>query len=64
MRNAVIDMGIPLEYAVRAACENPAKAIGIYNDYGSLEPGHYGNVVLIDKDIHICHIIQKGSILK
>lgn len=64
MRKAVLDMAIPLEHAVRAASENPAKAIGINNDYGSLEPGHYGNVLLIDKDINICHIIQKGKLIR
>lgn len=64
MRKAVIDMGIPLECAIHAASENPAKAIGIDNDYGSLEPGHYGNVLLIDKDINIRHIIQKGKLNK
>lgn len=63
MKRAVLDMGIPLEEAVWAASENPAKSIGIYNDYGSLESGHYGNIVLIDKDINISHIIQKGKLL-
>lgn len=64
MRKAVLDMDIPLEDAVRAASENPAKAIGIDKDYGSLEPGRYGNVLLIDKDINIRHIIQKGKLNK
>lgn len=64
MRKAVIDMEIPLEQAVRAASENPAKSIGIDNDYGSLESGHYGNVVLIDKEMNIRYVIQKGKQLK
>ncbi len=63
MRKAVLDMGIPLEHAVRAASENPAKAIGIGADYGSLAAGRYGNVVLMDKGLNICCVIQKGRVL-
>lgn len=64
MRKAVLDMGIPFEQAVRAASENPAKAIRIDADYGSLETGRYGNVLLVDKALHICKIIQKGKIIR
>lgn len=64
MRKAVLDMGIPLEQAVRAASENPAKAIGIDTDYGTLEAGRYGNALLVDKDLCIHYIIQKGKIIK
>lgn len=64
MRKAVLDMGIPLEQAVRAASENPAKAIGIDADYGTLEAGQYGNVLLVDKNLRIHYIIQKGKIIR
>ena len=46
MRRAVCEMGVPLESAVRAATENPARSIGVDADYGSLAAGRYGNVVL------------------
>ncbi|MDY5783894.1 MAG: N-acetylglucosamine-6-phosphate deacetylase, partial [Gemmiger sp.] len=41
MRHAVKEMGVPLESAVRAASENPAKSIGVDSDYGSLAAGRY-----------------------
>lgn len=63
MRRAVTDMGIPLETAIRAATENPAKCIGVENDYGSLSIGKFGNVVLTDSDLHIRYVIQKGYII-
>ncbi len=63
MRRAVVDMGVPLESAVRAATENPAKSIGIDADYGSIAPGRYGNVVLTDSELHIQKVIQKGKVL-
>ena len=36
MKRAVLEMNVPLESAVRAASETPAKSIGVDNDYGSL----------------------------
>ncbi|WP_029233290.1 N-acetylglucosamine-6-phosphate deacetylase [Butyrivibrio sp. VCB2006] len=64
MACAVKVMGIPLEKAVRAASENPARAIGIDGDYGSLDAGKYANILLIDKDLNLKYIIKKGQLLK
>ena len=61
MKRAVLEMGVPLESAVRAASENPAKSIGIDNDYGSLSAGRYGNVILADEALNIKAVIQKGT---
>ncbi|WP_029324654.1 N-acetylglucosamine-6-phosphate deacetylase [Butyrivibrio sp. AE3004] len=63
MKNAVQNMDIPIEAAVRAASETPAKAIGIDKDFGSLSIGKYANVLLIDTDMNIKCIINKGIIL-
>lgn len=56
-----VHMGIPLADAVRAAAVNPALAIGIYNEYGSLEPGKYANMVLLDEKLNIKGIIFRGK---
>ena len=61
MRIAVKDMGIPLETAVRAAAVNPAKAIGIFDDYGSIEPGKVANIVLLDHELNIKGVYIKGK---
>ena len=61
MKRAVLEMNVPLESAVRAASENPAKSIGIDNDYGSLAAGRYGNVILADKELNIQAVYQKGT---
>ena len=63
MRHAVLDMGVPLASAVRAATLNPARSIGIDADYGSLEPGRWGNVVLADTQLNIQKVIRKGEVL-
>ena len=63
MRRAVLDMGVPLESAVRAASENPARNIGVDSDYGSLAAGRYGNVILADRELNIQKVIQKGQVI-
>lgn len=64
MRYAVKEMGVPLESAVKAASTNPARVIGISEDYGSLSQNAYGNVLLLNKDLELVHIVQKGKLLR
>ena len=61
MRHAVKDMGIPLWTAVKCAAVNPAKSIGIYDRFGSLEPGKAANVVLLNEDLEITGILFQGK---
>ena len=63
MKHAVMQMGVPLASAVRAASLNPARSIGIEADYGSLEPGRWGNVILADDQLNIVKVIHKGEVL-
>ena len=64
MRNCVQNMGIPLEDAVLAATENPAKSIGVEKDYGKISVGNYGNLLLLDEELRIKNIVQKGKMVK
>ena len=59
----VVKMGIPLGQAVRSASTNPARAIGIEHDYGSLEPGKLANIILLDDELNINTIILRGQLL-
>lgn len=61
VRTAVREMGIPLESAVKCAAVNPAKAIGIYDKYGSLTPGKIANIVLLDEDLEVKSVYIKGK---
>ncbi|WP_035766794.1 N-acetylglucosamine-6-phosphate deacetylase [Butyrivibrio sp. NC2002] len=62
MKKAVKEMGVPLEKAIRASSENPAVSIGISKDYGSISAGKYANILLVDDDLNIKHIIQHGKL--
>ncbi len=63
MRRAV-EMGVPLGQAVRSASTNPARAIGIQYDYGSLEPGKLANILLLDDDLSLNTVILRGQIIE
>jgi N-acetylglucosamine-6-phosphate deacetylase len=61
VRTAVKLMGIPLVSAVKCASVNPAKAIGVFDLLGSIAPGKYADLVLLDKDLNICKVILRGK---
>ena len=63
MRN-VVKFGVPMESAVKAATWNPVNSIGMTKDYGSIETGKKANLVVLDKDLQIRHIIHDGKLVK
>ncbi|HIW83275.1 MAG TPA: amidohydrolase family protein, partial [Candidatus Dorea gallistercoris] len=60
MRTAVKEMGLPLETAVACATKNPAKSLGIYDQYGSITPGKKANLVLLDESLEIRAVVKDG----
>lgn len=62
MKTAV-SFGIPLEDAVYSAAVSPARAIGIYSRVGSLSPGKFANVVLLDRNLEIKSVIFEGKVV-
>lgn len=60
MRTAVQKMGIPLETAVACATMNPAKALGVYKNYGSITAGKKADLVLLDQELKIKAVIKDG----
>ena len=61
MRVAVKQMGLPLELAVACATMNPAKKLGIYEQYGSIEAGKKADVVLLDEELALKMVIKDGK---
>jgi N-acetylglucosamine-6-phosphate deacetylase len=64
MKTAVKKMGIPLETAIASVTMNPAKALGVYDKYGSIAPGKNGNVVLLDKELELKRVVKDGNSIK
>jgi N-acetylglucosamine-6-phosphate deacetylase len=63
LKTAVRIMDIPLHTAVKCASVNPAKAIGVFNERGSLDPGKSADIVLLDNDLKVKGVILRGVIL-
>lgn len=55
-KNAV-EVGIPLESAVKMASYNPAKSIGMEDSVGSLKEGCFADILLLDKDLNLVKVI-------
>ena len=61
VRIAVYEMNIPLETAVKCAAVNPARAIDIFDEYGSLAKGKRANIVILDDELNIRNVIKEGK---
>jgi N-acetylglucosamine-6-phosphate deacetylase len=49
---------------VKCATANPAKSVGIYDEYGSISPGKKADVVLLRKeDLSLKHVILEGGLV-
>lgn len=62
MKNAVREMGIPLETAVACATSNPAEEIGIYDICGSISEGKAADLVLMDHDLNVRSVYVDGKL--
>lgn len=63
LRYVVEEAGIPLEDAVACVTINPAKSLGIYEKYGSIQEGKQADLVLLDKKLQVQAVIKAGRIL-
>ena len=62
-RVAVCDMDIPLVAAVKAASVNPARALGLLGERGTLEAGAIADIVLLDEDLALRRVVLRGAAL-
>ena len=62
--NAVLNLGVSLESAVKACTINPARALKIDDRVGEICEGKRADLLVVDKNLKIKEIILRGSILK
>jgi len=60
VRNAV-KFGISLESALKAATINPAKLAGLSGSLGSLTTGKQADILILNKDLSLKCVIQRGT---
>lgn len=58
-----VSFGIPLADAVTAAAVNPAKALGLYDRFGSLDAGKEANVAVLEPDLSLRAVIFRGEVV-
>ena len=59
---AVCQMGVPVESALRAATENPARALGL-QDRGVMAPGAVADVVILDNRMAVRDVVVRGKLM-
>jgi len=55
-------VGTDMRVTFKCASTNAAKALGIYDRYGSIEKGRTANIVFADEDFNIRRVIFRGRI--
>ena len=56
-----VKFGVPLETALRAATINPAQAVGLFDELGSITAGKRADVLVLNKDLQPEHIFVGGK---
>lgn len=59
-RSVTVDK-LPVESVVQAISANPAKLIGLYDEIGSLEPGKYADLVVLDAAFDVRGVMRRGE---
>lgn len=63
-RRAVVEYGIPLESALRAATANPARVLGLEDEIGSITIGKRADLTFLDADtLEVRHCMVGGKLL-
>ncbi|MEV7446988.1 N-acetylglucosamine-6-phosphate deacetylase [Streptomyces sp. NPDC056257] len=59
-RSVTLDK-LPVESVVQAISANPAKLLGLYDEIGSLEPGKYADLVVLDAAFDVRGVMRRGE---
>jgi N-acetylglucosamine-6-phosphate deacetylase len=60
-KRAVTVDRIPLADAVRAVSANPARLIGIGDQVGTIEPGKYADLVVLNVNYDVVGVMRRGE---
>ncbi|MCR5685639.1 MAG: N-acetylglucosamine-6-phosphate deacetylase [Lachnospiraceae bacterium] len=63
LRRCIFDFSIDEVQAITAATYNPAASVGLQDRAGSIARGRGADLVIVDRDYEIVHVIKGGQIL-
>lgn len=59
----LLSFGIPFKSALKACSVNPAKVIGAYDRCGSIEKGKSADLIFVDSNMELKHVMIRGKLL-
>ena len=62
VRNAIQEVGVPRDEALRMASLYPAEFLGIDSHIGRIAPGYRASLVVFDNEIHVRRVIFEGNV--
>lgn len=63
-RNFMTHTGASVPELFRMASTTPARAVGADRMVGSIEPGKYADLVLLDEDLRLQQVIFRGTFVE
>lgn len=64
IKNMMDWTGVTLSQAVNMASLNPARILGIEEDFGSIQNGKFANLAVLDREFRVLDTILKGTSVK
>ena len=59
-----VNYGVPLPLAVKSVTENPARFLGLENEYGFIQEGRRADLVILDlHDLHLRTVVSGGTLI-
>ena len=56
-----VSFGVPMEDALKASTINPAQAVGLFDELGSITEGKRADVLILDETLHPEYIFIGGK---
>lgn len=56
--------GASIEEVIKMVTSTPAKAVGLYSERGSIEPGKIADLVVLDDDLNVKGVFLEGNIIR
>ena len=64
IRNMRKHTGADLCDLIKMVTATPAKAVGLYNERGSIEPGKIADLVVLDEELQVKGVLLEGSFVR
>lgn len=64
LKNMLAWLPCDIEQIIPTLCENPARAIGVWDRKGSIDDGKDADLVMLDESANIVHVFARGELVR